>query len=470
LARIFIISNRVAVPRAGSQPGGLEVAVKATLKKHTCVWLGWSGEVSDTPKVHTVKKGRNSYVVIDLPPEDFEEYYNGFANRVLWPIFHYRLDLAEFSRRDLSGYLRVNERFADELAGQLKPDDIVWVHDYHLIPLAKALRARGLENRIGFFLHIPLPPPEILTAMPNHETLIPALGSYDLVGFQTDGDAANFARYLAKELGTPNHMSLHLGSGERAMRIGTFPVGIETRDFTRLAGRAVKTKFVQQVLGSIPGGLMIGVDRLDYSKGIPNRLEAYERFLAAYPEWHGKVTYLQITPKSRSAIKEYADMGQEVNGIVGRINGSYSNVAWSPVRYVTRSYSRTALAGLYRAARVGLVTPMRDGMNLVAKEYVAAQDSDDPGVLILSRFAGAADEFRSALQVNPYDPDAVAAAIARAMAMPLEERKRRHAELYETLLAHDIGEWGDRFLAALGGNVARQAAAENSVERFLKTP
>jgi trehalose 6-phosphate synthase len=460
----------VAVPKAGTQPGGLEVAVKATLKKHACVWFGWSGEVSDTPKVQTVRKGRNNYVVTDLPPEDFEEYYNGFANRVLWPIFHYRLDLAEFSRRDLSGYLRVNERFADELARQVKPDDVVWVHDYHLIPLAKALRARGLENRIGFFLHIPLPPPEILTAMPNHETLIPALGSYDLVGFQTDGDAANFARYLAKELGTPNHMSLHLGSGERAMRIGTFPVGIETRDFTRLASRASRTKFVQQVLSSVPGALMIGVDRLDYSKGIPNRLEAYERFLAAHPGLHDKITYLQITPKSRSAIKEYSEMEQQVNSITGRINGAYSDASWAPVRYVNRPYSRTALAGLYRAARVGLVTPMRDGMNLVAKEYVAAQDPVDPGVLILSRFAGAADEFRAALLVNPYDTEAVGGAIARAIAMPLEERKRRHAELYAALLANDIGQWGDRFLAALGGKPARRSRAETSISEFLNAP
>jgi trehalose 6-phosphate synthase len=449
LARIFIISNRVAIPKGGTHPGGLEVALKATLRKHPCVWMGWSGEVSEYPRTRTITHGANTYIVTDLKPDDFDEYYNGFANRVLWPIFHYRLDLAEFSRRDLSGYLRVNEHFADDLAKVLQPDDIIWVHDYHLIPLAKALRARHLNNRIGFFLHIPLPPPEILTAMPNHENLIPSLGSYDLVGFQTDGDAANFARYLAKELGTPSHMSLRLGSGDRAMRIGTFPVGIETRDFTRLARRAVKTTFVQQVIASVPGTLMMGVDRLDYSKGIALRLEAYERFLAAHPDWHGKITYLQITPKSRSAIKEYAEIEAAVNSAAGRINGAYGQASWLPMRYVNRSYSRTALAGLYAAARVGLVTPMRDGMNLVAKEYVAAQDPLDPGVLILSRFAGAADEFREALLVNPYDPDAVAAAIARAVVMPIDERKKRHAPLYAALLRNDISKWGDRFLRAL---------------------
>jgi trehalose 6-phosphate synthase len=452
LARIFIISNRVSVPKSGVHPGGLEVVLKATLKNHPCVWLGWSGEVDPNPKTRTVTKGDNSYIVSDLTPEDMEEYYNGFANRVLWPILHYRLDLAEFSRRDLSGFMRVNDHFADQLAKVLQPEDIVWVHDYHLIPLAKALRARGLANRIGFFLHIPMPPPEIIAAMPNHEKVIPALCHYDLVGFQTDGDAANFARYLANELGTPSHISRRLGTGDRMMRIGTFPVGIETRQFTRLARRAVRTELVRDVAKSVPGALMIGVDRLDYSKGIGLRLEAYERFLAAHPELHGKITYLQITPKSRSDIKEYADMAQAVNAMAGRINGAFSNAAWAPMRYINRAYSRTALAGLYRSARAGLVTPLRDGMNLVAKEYVAAQDAADPGVLILSRFAGAAAEFKEgALLVNPYDPDSVAAAIAEAIAMPQAERKTRHAALYAALLANDISKWGDRFLSSLMG-------------------
>ena len=452
MARIFIISNRVATPQAGLHAGGLEVVLKATLKNHPCVWLGWSGDIKRHPKTRTVHQGDNSFIVSDLTQEDYEEYYSGFANRVLWPILHYRLDLAEFSRRDMTGYLRVNDHFADELVKVLKPDDIVWVHDYHLIPLARALRARGLHNRIGFFLHIPLPPPEIITAMPNHENLLPSLCHYDLVGFQTDNDAANFARYLANELGTPSHISRRLGTGDRVMRLGTFPVGIETRTFTRLARRAVKTEMVLKVKNSIPGALMIGVDRLDYSKGITLRLEAYERFLAAHPQWHGKVTYLQITPRSRSQIKEYSEMEQVVNQTAGRINGAFSDASWSPVRYVNRPYSRTALAGLYRAARAALVTPLRDGMNLVAKEYVAAQDGADPGVLILSRFAGAAAEFRDgALLVNPYDPDSVGAAIAQAMAMPKDERKSRHAALYAALLRNDIGKWGDKFLSALMG-------------------
>jgi trehalose 6-phosphate synthase len=223
---------------------------------------------------------------------------------------------------------------------------------------------------------------------------------------------------------------------------------------------------VEQVIQSVPGALMIGVDRLDYSKGITLRLEAYERFLAAHPEWHGKITYLQITPKSRSQIKEYAEMEQAVNAAAGRINGAYAEAAWTPVRYVNRPYSRTALSGLFRASRVGLVTPMRDGMNLVAKEYVAAQDPADPGVLILSRFAGAAEEFTDALLVNPYDPEAVGAAISRAVEMSREERKRRHAALYAALLRSDISKWGDRFLAALSEEKLTPGARRHEIESF----
>jgi trehalose 6-phosphate synthase len=452
LARIFIISNRVATPQAGLHAGGLEVVLKATLKNHPCVWMGWSGEIKVHPRTRTLYQKKNSFIVSDLTQEDFDEYYSGFANSVLWPVLHYRLDLAEFSRRDLTGYLRVNEHFADEMVKVLKPDDIVWVHDYHLIPLAKALRARGLHNKVGFFLHIPMPPPEIIAAMPNHEQLMPALCHYDLVGFQTDNDAANFARYLANELGMPAHISRRLGAGNRVMRIGTFPVGVATRSFTRLARRAIKSDLVKKVMGSVPGVLMISVDRLDYTKGITLRLDAYERFLAANPAWHGKITYLQITPRSRSQIREYAELEDVVNATAGRINGTYSDASWSPMRYVNRPYSRTALSGLYRGARVALVTPLRDGMNLVAKEYVAAQDAANPGVLILSRFAGAAVEFKEgALLVNPYDPDQVASAIARAMAMPQAERKSRHNALYRTLLSNDISKWGDKFLSSLMG-------------------
>jgi trehalose 6-phosphate synthase len=454
LARLVVISNRVAVPNGegGNRAGGLEVAVRATLRSHSGIWFGWSGRVAPDGEVETqvFDHGDHSYVVTDLVEEDYQEYYNGFANSVLWPILHYRLDLAEFSRRDLSGYLRVNEHFAAELEKFLRPDDIIWVHDYHLIPLAKALRARGHGNKIGFFLHIPLPPPDILTALPNHERLIPALCHYDLIGFQTDNDAANFARYLTNECRLPSRDQRTFMAADRMVRIDTFPVGIETAEFSRLARRAVRSAFVQGVLESLAGrAMIIGVDRLDYTKGIALRMDAFERFLAAYDQWRGKVTYLQITPKSRSEIQEYSQMEQQISGRAGQINGNFGEASWTPIRYVNKAHSRTALAGLYRSSRAALVTPLRDGMNLVAKEFVAAQDAEDPGALILSRFAGAAVEFDAALLVNPYDTEAVAGAIDRALSMPLEERRARHAALYHALTANDINSWADKFLTAL---------------------
>ena len=454
MARLVVVSNRVAVPdgKSGGRAGGLEVAVQAALRHREGVWFGWSGKIArkgEAAETNTVRHDSIDYVVTSLGAEDYKEYYNGFANRVLWPVLHYRFDLAEFSRRDLSGYMRVNEHFATELDKILRPDDLVWVHDYHLIPLAGMLRARGHKNRIGYFLHIPCPPPEVLTALPGHERLIPTLTEYDLVGFQTGDDAFNFTRYLTRECGLHNR-DFSFPVGDREVRVDAFPVGIETEHFAKTARRAIKSSFVQNVIGSLAGrAMIIGVDRLDYSKGLNLRLDAYDQFLRSYPDWRGKVTYLQITPKSRSEIPEYLAMEQMVSQAAGRINGTYGEADWTPIRYVNRAYSRTALAGFYRGARAGLVTPLRDGMNLVAKEYVAAQDPEDPGVLVLSRFAGAAHECKEALLVNPYDTEAVAAAIDRALGMPLEERRARHKTLLETLTRNDIAHWAERFIATL---------------------
>ena len=347
----------------------------------------------------------------------------------------------------------------------LKPNDVVWVHDYHLMPLAKALRERGHQNMIGFFIHIPFPPPEILTALPNHERLIPALGNYDLVGFQTEVDANNFSRYLTNECGLKSIKGASFAFDDRAVEVGVFPVGVETEAFARLARRAIESPFVRDVVESLSGRhMIIGVDRLDYTKGIPERMDAFERFLTGFPDWRGKVTYLQITPRSRSGIPEYVDLARKVSGAVGRINGAFGEASWTPVRYINKAHSRTALAGLYRAARAALVTPLRDGMNLVAKEYVAAQNAEDPGVLILSRFAGAAKECAAALLVNPYDPEGVGTAINRALSMPLIERRQRHEHNYTVLVKNDITHWAERFLDMLEppwsrGNVGARAVA-----------
>jgi trehalose 6-phosphate synthase len=439
----------------------LAVAMRAVLKRQPGLWFGWSGRVvTARSEVATASYEQTGlrYVVTDLSEEDYQEYYNGFANRVLWPILHYRLDLAEFSRRDLSGYIRVNDHFAAELDKVLEPDDLIWVHDYHLLPFAKALRDRGWRNPIGFFLHVPFPPPEIITALPNHDRLIPAMMHYDLIGFQTESDATNFSRYLANECRIPRVDPHTFQATDRAVRIGVFPIGIETAEFHRAARQSVRSPFVRDVLDSLAGRTMIiGVDRLDYSKGIELRMQAFEHFLTANRDWCGKVTYLQITPKSRSEIHEYSEMERVISSTAGRINGRFGEASWTPIRYVNRAYSRSVLAGLYRSARAALVTPLRDGMNLVAKEYIAAQDNEDPGVLILSRFAGAAVECDSALIVNPYDSEGVGMMIARALSMPLAERRARHEAMFQTLLANDVKSWGDRFLA----NLRRQNVLPN---------
>jgi trehalose 6-phosphate synthase len=459
-----VVSNRVSVPGDGAKrAGGLEVALRPALQHNGGVWLGWSGKVAPADQLETrcVRHKNVEYVVTDLSKDDFEEYYNGFANRVLWPILHYRLDLAEFARRDLSGYLRVNDHFATELEKIIRDDDVIWAHDYHLIPIADALRRRGHANRIGFFLHVPFPPPEIVSSLPKHEQLMPLLLQYDVVGFQTDGDVGNFVRYLISECSqmremrvfeTVGHQITMSLNGQQTL-IGSFPVGIEPHGFQRLARRNVRSPLVKNLVASLGGrDLVIGVDRLDYSKGLIQRLDAFEIFLANHSDWIGKVTYLQIAPKNRSEIPEYSELEEALGSAAGRINGKYGEVSWTPIRYVNRVYSRSVLAGLYRTARVGLVTPLRDGMNLVAKEYVAAQDPDDPGVLILSRFAGAAIDFRRALLVNPYDAESVAGAIAQALAMPLAERRARHEALFANVSEYDVDRWQREFLKALRGD------------------
>jgi trehalose 6-phosphate synthase len=295
---------------------------------------------------------------------------------------------------------------------------------------------------------------------------------YDVVGFQTDGDAGNFVRYLISECNQTREMRVFETAGRQTTMslngqqtlIGSFPVGIEPRGFQRLARRNVRSPLVKELVSSLGGrDLVIGVDRLDYSKGLIQRLDAFDAFLANHGDWIGKVTYLQITPKNRSEIPEYAELEEALGSAAGRINGKYGEVSWTPIRYVNRVYSRSVLAGLYRTARVGLVTPLRDGMNLVAKEYVAAQDPDDPGVLILSRFAGAAIEFRRALLVNPYDAESVAGAIAQALAMPLEERRARHQALLAAISEYDVDRWQREFLTALRGQNGVRDELANSV-------
>ncbi len=318
------------------------------------------------------------------------------------------------------------------------------------MPLAQELRARGHLNPIGFFLHIPCAPLDILRTLPHHEEILGTLTYYDLVGFQTENDRDNFAAYVLTIPGAKAGRGLTFEVEGRRTRIGAFPVSIETATYARLARNAARSPFVKDIGKSLNGlRLVLGVDRLDYSKGIVQRINAFDRFLEINPEWRSRVTLLQITPKSRSDIKDYAAIENEVTALIGKVNGRYGEASWTPIRYVNRSHSRTALSGIYRAADVALVTPLRDGMNLVAKEYVAAQDAEDPGVLILSQFAGAAAELTGALAVNPHESEGVAAALRRALDMPLAERRERHGPMLEHLLVHNVELWAESYLSAL---------------------
>jgi trehalose 6-phosphate synthase len=451
--RLIVVSNRVVVPKTPRAPsaGGMAVAVKAALKKRNAVWFGWSGEVSEAPKAETRTARVNGveYVVFELTSADVREYYNGFAKNVLWPVLHYRVDLQQYSRLDASGYLRVNRLFADRLDPLLTDDDVVWVHDYHLMPLARELRSRGRPNAIGFFLHAPCAAPDVLQTMPSHDEILGSLTHYDLIGFQTANDRANFERYLVARGAEPMRDGA-LEMGGRRVRLGVFPVGIETAAFRRLARAAERCGLVRRIRESLgESRLVLGVDRIDCSKGILHRMKAFERFLEINLPWRGKATLLQVTPARGPDDRRFGEIEAELACLIGRINGRFGDAAWTPIRYVNRSYSRGALAGVCRLADAALVTPLRDGMNLVAKEFVAAQDSDNPGVLVLSQFAGAANELDRALIVNPPETDEVAVALKRAMEMPLPERRERHATMLVRLMDWDIETWAENYVSAL---------------------
>ena len=440
MSRLFVVSNRVACPGT-AQAGGLAVALHGVLRQRRGVWFGWSGAFGEGPPRVQIGDGIR-FCLLDLPEHDFEGYYHGFANRALWPLLHYRVDLIHFDRDEYARYLAVNDRFADALARELRGDDEVWVHDYHLIPLARALRARGLQQRIGFFLHIPLPSWDVLCMLPEHREVFAALADYDLVGVQTEADADNLRQYFAR-----------MGLEAPDCTVAAFPIGIDVdqvaRDAVSSAGREAVSALRQSLSDR---RLAIGVDRLDYSKGLPERFHAFGHFLDTHPDAAGALTYLQIAPPSREDVPEYRALREELERVAGHINGRHARPDWTPLRYVNHTYPHEVLAGFYRMADMALVTPLRDGMNLVAKEYVAAQDPHDPGVLVLSRFAGAADTLTEALLVNPHDAGEMAEAIDMARRMAKPERRERWAAMMDTLRRHDIASWAKAFLEQLQAN------------------
>ncbi|CAN5230164.1 alpha,alpha-trehalose-phosphate synthase (UDP-forming) [soil metagenome] len=458
--RLVVVSNRIGDPRKAAA-GGLAVALGDALSSSGGLWFGWSGKVIDggapgEGELHRHRSGPVQLVTIDLSQADHDAYYAGYSNQALWPAFHYRLDLADFAAGYFAGYQRVNRLFARKLAPLLRPDDVIWVHDYQLIPLADELRALGCKQRIGFFLHIPLPPPPILAAIPGHQWLMRSFFAYDLVGLQTRSDADHFARFVQEEAG-----ATALGDGGfeamgRRVVARSYPIGIDVEEFRQLANSS-ESRQTASLLRKQYGHrqLLVGVDRLDYSKGLPRRFRAFRELLANYPENRESATLIQIASPTRENVAAYETLRHQLEGLAGEINGDYGELDWLPIRYLHRVWARRRLPALYRAARVALVTPLRDGMNLVAKEYVAMQDEADPGVLVLSRFAGAAEQMREALLVNPYDIPATAQTIQRALRMPLDERRERHAVLLKQIQEHDVHEWSRHFLEDLSSIAPR---------------
>jgi trehalose 6-phosphate synthase len=396
---------------------------------------------------------------VDLEQSDYDEYYNGYANKTLWPLFHYRVDLTAYDRTFDEGYQRVNRRFAETLRPLIEPDDLIWVHDYHLIPMARELRRLGVKNRIGFFLHIPWPAHQLMVTLPSHRALVEALFEYDLLGFQTPEYVTAFQEYVLAEAGGEVLEPDRLKAFGRTVQTGAFPIGVDATDFAEMVAseRAAKT-YDRMAAHTVFRKLIVGVDRLDYSKGLEERFLGFERFLADNPDLRREVLMVQVAPVSRESVNSYQEIRGRLDALSGRINGEHADLDWNPLRCVNRNYRRDELAGLYRAAKVGLVTPLRDGMNLVAKEYVAAQDPADPGVLILSRFAGAANQLPAALIVNPNSPEEISEALKRALTMPLAERLERWRALFDNVRGEDVGAWRDAFVGALAGEEMAQEA------------
>ncbi|WP_114240455.1 alpha,alpha-trehalose-phosphate synthase (UDP-forming) [Dyella sp. C9] len=450
--RLIVVSNRVALPDQ-TATGGLASAMRAALQERGGLWFGWSGTVSRqaSGELHRQHDGVVEYATIDLSRNDHNDFYDGFANRTLWPLLHYRPDLVDYDRKHLAGYLRVNSLFAERLMALVHPGDTVWVNDYHLIPLAAMLRQRSIDNRIGFFLHTPLPAAGLLIALPRHRELLETLSSYDLVGLHTPRDRRALEEYFVHELGSTMRRDGRLRTeAGRVFRAEAFPIGIDTPRVAEAASHADEHEEIHQLRQSLQGrALIIGVDRLDYSKGLPERFHAYARLLERSPQLHRKVSFLQIAPPSRGGVPEYRQIRRDLERMAGHINGMYAAPDWVPIRYVNNSFPHSLLSGYYRSARVGLVTPLRDGMNLVAKEYVASQDPEDPGVLVLSRFAGAAQELRDALLVNPADTEEVAEALGIALTMPLQERRLRWRRMMDVLEKQDVTAWRNAFLRRL---------------------
>jgi trehalose 6-phosphate synthase len=434
--------------------GGLAAALLPAVKKSGVVWFGSSGklrkiEPDDTPLVEVEGYGHGTIARVDLPEQHYGGFYEGYANSALWPLLHSRGDLAHARAGDYASYRAVNAYMARTLANFAPPDSTFWIHDYHFLPLGLELRRLGVAEKIGFFLHTPWPDRLTMAQLAEHRELAKSMLAYDLVGFQTDRDRDNFAALLRNEMHMPgNGLSFERPYG--TCRLATFPIGIDTEEFADSALKVAKDDEVQRLRTSLADAkLIVGVDRIDYSKGLGQRFQAYDHLLTRYPGLKRRLTYLQVAVPSRSNIASYRELQRQLADQVGDINGRHGEIDWAPLRYLNKGFGQSTLAGFYRSAAIGLVTPLQDGMNLVAKEFVAAQDPENPGVLVLSKFAGAAHELEAALLVDPNDIEGISRRIAAGLAMPLDERRARWQHMMDALLRQSIHAWFADFMQAL---------------------
>lgn len=463
--RLLIVSNRLPfTAKADStgialvpSSGGLATGLRALHERGDSCWIGWPGDLSALPRRQhaRVAEELKARRIVPVPLRRTESlaYYDGFCNGVLWPLLHYSIDRLPLADAPWATYREINQRFADAVVREYRPGDRIWIHDYHLLLVPGMLRARLPEAEIGFFLHVPFPAVDVFRILPWRREVLEGLLGASLIGFHTEAYAAHF-RDAVRSMTALEVEDDEINANERPVRTGVFPMGVDAAGFARLGSDAGVLREALMLRGSQDCRLLVGVDRLDYTKGIPSRLLAYERLLMRHPELRGRVQFVQIAVPSRGETPCYQQFRREVEELVGRINGALGTVTWTPIRYLHQAVEPAQLAALYRAADVMLVTPLRDGMNLVAKEFVATR-TDDDGVLVLSEFAGAAGEVPEAVGVNPYDVDEMAAAIHRALTMERAERRRRMHSARQRVLARDASWWSRTFLRDLEAGATR---------------
>ncbi len=459
MGRLLIVSNRLPVTLRLSEgelglersAGGLVTGLCGAHERGDGLWIGWPGDTSALDDALREDLDRRlaelRLAPVYLTPDEVHRYYEGFSNGVLWPLFHYLLNQVPLEVEHWEAYEAANERFAEAVAAQHRAGDLVWVHDYHLMLVPERLRRRIPDARIGFFLHIPFPASEVFRTLPHRERLLEGLLGADLLGFHTASYMRHFEASLLRILGVSTDVD-RMQVGGREVRLGVFPLGINARAFSDVAADPSMDAEVRALRGEPGTKLLLGVDRLDYTKGIPRRLLAFERLLRDHPELRGRVRLVQVAIPSRVGVKAYQEFRTEADALIGRIHGAMATASWAPIHYLYHSVTERELVALYRAADVMLVTPIRDGMNLVAKEFVASR-TDGDGVLVLSEFAGAASEMAEAIQVNPYDLDRAAESYHRALTMPEAERRARMRSLRRRVFANDADRWQRRFLRAL---------------------